>query len=154
MRYIKNYTTYLFENKNTFNWSGLFTNMFEPITNKKHKAKLEQLLMRDIFSKANNFLDNDDKKIYPQLSTSKKFDMLMDIKYNQDMIGEYMSNLVSITDTLSNEPNTDISTYKNLKELVDFANEWHENLDVVVTKSRRDETVVIFIENHRNHSWI
>jgi hypothetical protein len=66
--------------------------------------------------------------------------MLMDIKYNQDMIGEYMSNLVSITDTLSNEPNTDISTYKNLKELVDFANEWHENLDVVVTKSRRDET--------------
>ncbi len=140
MRYIKNYTTYLFENKNTFNWSELFTNMFEPITNKKHKAKLEQLLMRDIFSKANNFLDNDDKKIYPQLSTSKKFDVLMDIKYNPDMIGEYMSNLVSITDTLSNEPNTDISTYKSFKELVDYANEWHENLDVVVTKSRRDET--------------
>lgn len=88
MRYIKNYTDYILESKNNYNWSVFFLSILDYITNKKTRAKLEQLLIRDIFSNANDFLYTDDIKTYSQLPTSKKFDMIMDIKYNSYLVEE------------------------------------------------------------------
>ena len=139
MRYIKNYTDYILESKINYNWNDFFLSILDDITDKKSRAKLEQLLVRDIFSNANEFLYTDDIKTYSQLPSIKKFDMLMDIKYNSYMVEEYAEMLTSIKDALLGS-NANISNYKTLYDLAIFADEWHENLDIVVKKSRSDET--------------
>ncbi len=139
MRYIKNFKEFLIlEKKNIYQWSAFFNNILKDIVDVKKKEKVEQLLVKDIFNNANIIIDNDDKKEYSQSPTEKKFIFLMQQKYNGYMIGAYAGNLTEIKDAVIGS-DKDISNIKTFKQLIEFAETWHESLERSHNIVRTDE---------------
>ncbi len=152
MRYIKNYNQYLIlitENKiiNDLKWNNFFLSFLSRIDepedrkgNRKIFNKFIQILSKDIFTKT-NILDVTDKKIYSNSNTEKRFSILMDDKYTRYLSDIYSNDLGTIVDYL-NDSDTTINDISSLtyKELVDKANDYHDNLEATFVETRKDET--------------
>jgi hypothetical protein len=163
MKYFKKFEQFLLEKKNTdYEWSSFFVSQFESITDSAKLQKLQKFLLKDIFSSVSNnsiILSSDDKKIYSQSNTQKKFEILMKQEYIGQMQDRYAEELGNIRDYLSDINTTlrDLDV-NDLSELNDKANEYHENLANNVSDSdiRTDETpeTDVFIKYPNGWYWI
>lgn len=149
MRYIKNYTEFLItENKiNDLKWNNFFLSFLsridEPEDRKGERKKFNkfiQILAKNIFTET-GVLDETDKKIYSNSNTTKRFNLLMDEKYNAPFYLIYNRDLGTIIDYL-NDSNTTINDISSItyKELVEKANDYHNNLKATFIETREDET--------------
>lgn len=148
MRYIKNYTEFLItENKiNDLKWNNFFLSFLSRIDepedrkgNRKKFNKFIQILSKDVFTRI-NILDETDKKIYSNSTTTKRFNILMNDKYTRYLSDIYSNDLGTIVDYL-NDSNTTINDISSCDyaQLLQKATDFHDNLEVEFKNERTDE---------------